>query len=119
MPTEDPTDFRIVKVLESVKSNPSETLPNLARLVNLSNSRLGHLFKSEIGISLSSFLEEQRLEKAAQLLRSTEMRVKEITFSIGYQHETSFDRAFLRKFGCTPTDYRRVQRSLLRDSGRC
>src|SRR5437016_1131566 len=105
-----PVDFRIVKVLERIESNPSETLPSLARFVNLSNSRLSHLFKSETGISLTGFLERQRMERAAELLRSTEMRVKEITYSIGYQHEPSFNRAFQKKFRCTPTDYRRQQR---------
>lgn len=117
MPTDTSVDFRIVKVLEKIEDNPSETLPTLARYINLSNSRLSHLFKSETGVSLTAFLEQQRMKRAAELLRSTEMRVKEITHSIGYQHEPSFNRAFQKNFRCTPTDYRKQQRVLLRNSG--
>ena len=100
-------DYRILTVLENVEADPSETIPNLARLVNLSNSRLGHLFKDETGITLNSFLENQRMKKAAELLRSTEMRVNQISCLMGYRHEPSFNRAFQKAFQCSPTSYRK------------
>lgn len=81
-------DFRIENVLQAIKSDPSVRIPDLARRVNLSASRLGHLFKARVGLSLNFYLADERLEKAAHLLRETDMRVKEITYSVGYTHHS-------------------------------
>jgi AraC family transcriptional regulator, arabinose operon regulatory protein len=116
MPIFSAADFRVGQVLQAIESNPNATIPTLAGLVNLSSSRLGHLFKAQTGVSLGSFLARRRLEKAAELLRSTDKRVKEITFAVGYRQESSFVRAFAKKFDCSPTDYRNQQRLLLRNS---
>lgn len=105
-----PHDFRIQTVLQVIKSDPSARISELACRVNLSSSRLSHLFKTQTGLSLSDFLANERLEKAADLLRKTEMRVKEITFSIGYCQEPSFNRAFKKKFNHSPLSYRKRSR---------
>jgi AraC-like DNA-binding protein len=105
-----PDDFRIRQVLQAIDSDPSARISDLANRVNLSNSRLGHLFKAQTGLSLNVFLANERLEKAADLLRYTEMRVKEITYSVGYCQEPSFTRAFKKRFDTSPAMYRRQQR---------
>jgi AraC-like DNA-binding protein len=111
-------DLRIGRALQAIEHNPSSTIPHLASLVNLSGSRLSHLFKAQTGLSLKGFLTEKRLGKAAFLLRTTEMRIKEITYLCGYSQGPSFDRAFHKKFRCSPTDYRNQQRQpiVLRNS---
>jgi len=109
-------DLRIVRTMERVKVDPSQSLPDLARLVNLSSSRLSHLFKQETGVSLTSYIDQQRMERAVDLLQSTEMRIKEITYIVGFQHEASFDRAFAKKFRCTPTDFRKQKRYFIRSA---
>jgi AraC family transcriptional regulator of arabinose operon len=104
-------DFRIQNVLQAIKSDPSVRIADLARRVNLSSSRLGHLFKTQVGLSLNVFLANQRLERAAYLLRETDMRVKEITYLVGYRQEPSFNRAFKKKFGHSPQSYRKRYRA--------
>jgi AraC-like DNA-binding protein len=104
-------DPRVAKVVETVQSSPSVTVSDLANHLGISHSRLGHLFKYGMGMSLASFLEQRRLEKASELLRSTEMRVKEITYLLGYGHGSSFSRAFQRKFRCSPSNYRKLRNS--------
>jgi transcriptional regulator GlxA family with amidase domain len=104
-------DFRIQNVLLAIKSDPSVRIADLARRVNLSTSRLAHLFKAQIGLSLNAFLTNQRLERAAHLLRDTEMRIKEITYCIGYGHEPSFNRAFKKRFEHSPQSYRKRYRA--------
>jgi AraC-like DNA-binding protein len=111
-----PADTRIQKVLLAIDGKPSETIQNLSRLVNLSSSRLSHLFKAQTGWNLSSLLWNRRMDRAADLLRSTEMRVKEITDCVGYGQMPSFNRAFKKKFGTSPTCYRSRQRLSLRNS---
>jgi AraC family transcriptional regulator, arabinose operon regulatory protein len=94
-------------VLEAIERDPLAKIEDLSRLVNLSHSRLSHLFKSETGISLNTFLSNERVERAAYLLRSTQMRIKEITYDAGFKQVPSFVRAFQRHFGSSPTRYRR------------
>jgi AraC family transcriptional regulator of arabinose operon len=105
-----PDDYRIHTILQSLERDPSKTVPELARQVNLSGSRLGHLFSVQMGTDLYTFLRNARLAKAAELLRQTELSVKEITAIVGYQHSSSFDRGFEKKFGIPPGDYRRKHR---------
>jgi transcriptional regulator GlxA family with amidase domain len=110
-PIVPPDDFRIQNVLQAIRSDPSVRISDLARRVNLSPSRLAHLFKAQVGLSLNFHLANERLGRAAELLRETEMRVKEITYSVGYSQEPSFNRAFKKKFDCSPVNYRRQQRA--------
>ncbi len=103
-------DYRIRKVLEFIERDPSKSVLELANLVNLSSSRLGHLFRLQMGVDLNHFLGNARLEKAAELLRQTELSIKEIAAVVGYQHSSSFDRGFEKRFDVAPADYRRKHR---------
>ena len=105
-----PSDYRIQRVLRCLEEEPSATVGELAGLVSLSSSRLGHLFKAETGVSLDSFLTEVRLDKGAQMLAATQMQVKEIAAMLGYRQAPSFDRAFRNKFNVSPAVYRRLKR---------
>lgn len=102
-------DFRIHKVLSKIHQEPAVSIRGLATLVRLSSSRLGHLFKIETGLELRHFLLEARIEKAAELLRDTDMQIKEISHTVGYHHVPSFDRVFRRRFQVSPADYRRQE----------
>ena len=106
-----PDDYRIRKILKSLERDPAKSIPELASLVNLSSSRLGHLFKLQMGVDLNRFLANERLEKAAQLLRSTELSIKQIAATVGYHHSSSFDRGFQKQFGIAPADFRRNHRT--------
>ena len=99
-------DARIKTVLQAIEADPFSEVQELARLVNLSSSRLSHLFKATVGVSLQSFLSNLRLERAAELLESTDMPIKEISYQVGYRHAPSFVRAFRKKIGSSPNDYR-------------
>lgn len=109
-------DHRVRKVLQAIEADPTPDLRQLARMVNLSSSRLSHLFKTATGLSLQTFLAQRRLERAAELLQSTDMPVKEISFYVGYRHAPSFVRAFRNRFRASPNDYRGRQRAALSNS---
>jgi AraC-like DNA-binding protein len=99
-------DGRVRKILEMVESG-TFTMRDLALEFRLSPSYLQRLFKHQTGISMSEWLNEQRLQKAAQLLANSYMSVKEIAHSIGYEHASSFIRAFERRFTQAPARYRK------------
>jgi AraC-like DNA-binding protein len=58
-------------------------------------------------VHIRDLLVESRLRNAARLLSTTEMEVKEIAYLVGYQHHSSFVRAFQRRFHQSPKQYRR------------
>jgi AraC-like DNA-binding protein len=111
-----PSDHRVQKVMQAIEADPSLDIQDLAHMVNLSTSRLSHLFKAATGASLQSFLSFRRLETAAELLQSSEMPIKVVSYYVGYRHAPSFVRAFRNKFGSSPNDYRNQQRLMLSDS---
>lgn len=101
---------RVRKILELIESESSEsprTISDLALELNLSESRLQHLFKESTGVGLGHRLTEHKLQKAALLLIHTNLRIKEIAAAAGYEHTSSFTRAFEQRFGQPPLDFRR------------
>ena len=97
---------RISKVLEAIATGRPCSLERLASEFNLSKSHLQHLFKQHTGLRLGHTIIEQRLDRAAQLLKSTNLRIKEIAGEVGYEHASSFVRAFERRFMQAPQAYR-------------
>jgi transcriptional regulator GlxA family with amidase domain len=100
-------DFRIQKVVAVLNQDPSRTLPEIAHSCQISVSRLSHLFKDEIGINVKNYRLDCRLQVAAAMLVSTGKPIKEIAYTTGYQHTSSFVRAFKNHFGLSPTCYRK------------
>lgn len=82
-------------------------LEEMAQAVNLSPSRLRYLFKTETGMSPSDYLRHLRLEKARELLDTTFLQIKEIRTKVGIPDQSNFVRDFKRKYGASPTEYRR------------
>jgi len=93
-----------------IDSEGPRTISDLALEFNLSESRLQHLFKQSTGVGLGRMLSEKKLLKAALLLTHTHLRIKEIAATVGYEHTSSFTRAFSRHFAQTPQLYRKVGR---------
>ena len=79
----------------------------LARSVNLSTSRLRHLFKQHIGQTLSQYLAQIRLQQARVLLVTTRLSVKEVMNRVGIHDDSHFTRDFKRVYGLAPTKYRK------------
>jgi transcriptional regulator GlxA family with amidase domain len=102
-------DRRVQKVVEVLNQDPSRTLPELAHSCQISLSRLSHLFKDEVGMNVKNYRLDCRLQVAAAMLVSTSMPIKEIAYTAGYHHSSSFVRAFKTHFGLSPACYRRRQ----------
>lgn len=106
-PTAAPAqEIRVRKILKLIESEPACRIHELAAQFNLSHSHLQHLFKQQTGSRLGQVMLEQRLLKAAHLLESSSMSVKEIAYAVGYEHTSSFIRAFERRFAQAPLSYR-------------
>lgn len=82
------------------------SLPDLARAVNLSPSRLHSLFKQETGLPPARYLRLLRLSEARRLLETTFLTVKQVMARVGAADESHFVRDFRKAFGMTPARYR-------------
>ena len=85
------------------------SMADLAASVNLSTSRLRHLFKDETGLTPGEYMRLLRLRKAADLLATTFLSVKEVMAKAGLTNQSHFVRLFKRVYGQTPTGYRAAQ----------
>ena len=86
--------------VRTVDAHLTDSIASLARRLNMSESRLRHVIGRPERIR-----NHRRLDRAALLLRTSMLRVSEIAYETGF-HPASFDRAFGRRFGLTPREYR-------------
>lgn len=84
------------------------TLPEWAASVKSSPVYFGHVFKRETGMRPMEWLNERRLEKAAQYLTSTNKSVAEIATTCGYACQFYFSRQFRKHHGLSPRHYRQT-----------
>jgi len=99
-------DARLRRLFRLIEADPLGNSQNWALELNLSNSHLQRLFKKATGVALGQALNERRLQKAAQLLATTNLRIKEIACAVGYEHTSSFTRAFEKRFEQAPRSFR-------------
>lgn len=82
------------------------SVQDVAGAVNISESYLKSIFKKISGYSYSEYLTKTRLDRARDLLVTTELSVMEIALEIGYQTPGSFSTIFRKHFGESPSQYR-------------
>jgi AraC family transcriptional regulator len=103
------TKNEISKVVEFMEANIAEniTLECIATLVGLSPRHFRRLFRASAGVGPHQMFTNMRLERAARDLRHSQKNVTEISFDCGFSQPQHLATAFRRKFGLTPTEFRR------------
>jgi AraC family transcriptional activator of pyochelin receptor len=82
------------------------TLESIARACGLNREKLTRGFRALYGRSIGEALAERRLGQASAMLLTTDKPVSSIGYENGYLSNASFARAFSRRFGVSPSDYR-------------
>ncbi len=82
-------------------------IPELAAMENLSNSRYSVIFKRHTGMSPCAYIIDLRMKHACELLRTTDMSVKQIGILVGYEDPLFFSKLFKDKMGISPSQYRK------------
>jgi transcriptional regulator GlxA family with amidase domain len=102
-------DRRVKEVLDRLAAEWPRSLPvpELAASVNLGASRLEHLFRATLCMSIRDVVRTRRIAEAARLLLTTHKRVSEIGRDVGFNDSSNFNHAFRRQFGVSPRDYRK------------
>ena len=78
----------------------------VAREINISANYLSAVFSQEMGVTFTEYVTGKRMDRARELLRSTDKRSGEIAFAVGYRDPHYFSFLFKKTQGCTPRDYR-------------
>lgn len=99
---------RIAKALEFLKCHYRErvTLSDLAGELHMTGGYLSRLFKSCVGLTPMAYVKKLRLEKAAELLASTDMNITETAEKCGFDDPNYFARLFKKSFGKTPREFK-------------
>ncbi len=103
-----------VKIIREIHDHLTEhmeqrmTIEELSHRYLINPTTLKTVFKEVYGNSLAAHMKEHRMEKAAALLRETDMSVAEIAGQVGYESQSKFTAAFKEQFGQLPTAYRRT-----------
>jgi two-component system response regulator YesN len=82
------------------------TLSEMARKFNLSSGHLSNLFHEETGESFSDYLNMIRLNKAKELLKTTDDKIYQIADQLGFNDAYYFSSWFKKLVGASPTTYR-------------
>lgn len=101
--------MRIAAAIQFTHSHYRETLTvaMLARAANLSTSRFYRVFKQDTGLSPHRYVTRLRMQRAEDLLRNTDLSIKEIAFEVGYNSEDRFVKVFKTFSGRRPSEHRR------------
>lgn len=84
------------------------SLDDVSRAVNISPYYFSKIFKEGTGENFIEYLTGIRIEKAKELLSTTEYSMKEICTMCGYSDPNYFSRSFKKNVGVTPTEYKSV-----------
>ena len=99
---------RINIVVEYINNHLADDidLETLANVSNFSPYHFHRIMKAFLGEPIGAFITRMRVETAARLLRYTNMSVREIAYSVGYDVPSSLSKTFKQFYGITPTDYK-------------
>ena len=86
--------------------NSKISVPELAAMENLSNSRYIALFHKQMGMSPSAYIIDLRMNAACELLQSTDISVKQIGLLVGYEDPHFFSKLFKKHIGVSPKEYK-------------
>lgn len=88
-------------------ANPELTLGSVAGFIGLNEKYFSSRFTKEEGQTFSNYLTEVRIRKARELMETTDLKIYEISQSVGYNSVEHFTRVFKRLCGISPGGYRK------------
>lgn len=105
-------DGTITRVLQYIDDNfrtEDMNVSYVAQAFKLSVSNLSHRFKGQTGKNISDYIREKRLLYTKELLRNSDLTVKDIAERLGYAQPSNFIRKFKIQTGMTPNEFRSLK----------
>ena len=97
-------------VVKYINSNYASkiSLNDVAESVFLNKTYLCQLFKKQLGIGFNEYLENARINKAKELMSTTDDNITQIAIDVGYSSQSYFTKVFKKKTGMSPSYYKSV-----------
>ena len=107
-------DKRIKKSLEFMHSSPEKawTIDSLASRVGLSRAAFAKKFTALVGQTVFTYLSNLRIQKAKEMIVSSNQFIDDIALAVGYESERAFSKTFSKYVGMTPKQYRKHKKSM-------
>ena len=112
--TDQPTDHELKfleKIREIVLKNIAQenfSVPHMAKAMQMSQTQLYRKLKGVTGETPSQLIQTIKMEKAIQLLQSSELNISEVAFKLGFSDPNYFTRTFHSFHGKTPSSFRKT-----------
>jgi AraC-like DNA-binding protein len=101
----DSTDNSFESIVERLAEDSHMTIPEIARKLSVSVSRLERLIKNKYRVTPKQYITNVKLQKAEILLRQRNNTVKEISYQLGFNSVAYFCQCFKKKYGKPPKVY--------------
>ena len=99
------TNLAVTYIKEHLADNL--TVKDTAKALTVNANYLSSLFHKDMGMTFIDFVNRERTNQAAALLRHTNLQIQQIASTVGYNNTSYFDKQFLRFQGISPSSYRR------------
>ncbi len=97
---------KLNKLIEKNIESSIYTVEDLAKDLYISRVQLYRKVKAIFGISVSEHINNIRLEKSKELLKTSNQNISEIAYAVGFSSPNYYSTAFKNKYGITPKEYR-------------
>lgn len=106
-PPPDPFLQKVRRIIENNLADPDFGILQLCRATGRSRAQLFRKIKALTGKSTSLFIRTVRLQKARELLITTNLNISEVAYEVGFKDLSYFSRTFSKEFGVAPSATRR------------
>ncbi len=105
----EPARDKSLRVLEYCLAHYRDTITatDVAAALGVSRSYVSHIFSGRFAIHFCDYINSLRLLEAASLLRDPAASVTDVALHVGFSNLRTFNRAFMKQYGMTPTAYRK------------
>ncbi len=94
-------------LIEDNIENSKFSVDDICTNLGTSRSRLHRLVTEQTNLSSSLHIRKIKLQKAKKLLSTTDQRVSEIGYGVGFDSATNFSKYFIEEFNISPSDFRK------------
>ena len=110
-PSKEPLTLHQIVSYCSLHFQADLSLAHLEKELHLSRYYISHLFNHKLHIRFNDYVNALRIAEACRLLRNSEASITEIGTKVGFNTLRTFNRAFTKQLGLSPSDYRIGNRS--------
>ena len=100
---------KVLALIQSRLSDPELDVSLIEREMCLSNTQLYRKLKALTGKGGNELIRNVRLQRAAQLLKTTDRQIAEVAYDVGFNDPNYFNRVFKKEFGVSPGEWSKMQ----------